>query len=238
MTSLRSRSFKGLLLFHEFAFLVLVLVTGSLGALWSYFWQQSSGEALRLNALMHQADQIRGDMYRQLKEVTRARLTEDPSALGEYSSYSERVNERFGELVRSAVDDDERLAIDLMQQSYLVVRNDMDKVFTDPNEQDPSTAVLSLLAGPEPLLRFRSSFDEFLLVGKGSIESVLIEGVEPTTSARCFVATLSGHRFVGGIPGQLQEERLSDAVQMPWIRVYTERGTLQVRSERVLWIKT
>ena len=111
-------------------------------------------------------------------------------------------------------------------------------VFTDPNEHDPSAAVLTILASPEPLLRFRSSFDEFLLVGKGSIESVLIEGVEPTTSARCFVATLSGHRFVGGIPGQLQEERLSDAVQMPWIRVYTERGTLQVRSERVLWIKT
>ncbi len=111
-------------------------------------------------------------------------------------------------------------------------------VFADPNESDPSTAVLALLAGNEPLLRFRSSFDEFLLVGKGSIESVLIEGVEPTTSAKCFVATLSGHRFVGGVPGELAEERLSDAVQMPWIRVYTERGTIHVRSERVLWIKT
>jgi len=134
MVSLIPRSLKGLLLFHEFAFLVLVLVTGSLGSLWSYFWQQSSGEALRLNILMHHAGQIRGDMYRQLKEVTRARLTEDPSALNEYSSYSRRVDEGFGRLGRSAADDDERLAIDLMHQSYRVVHDDMNKVFTDPNE--------------------------------------------------------------------------------------------------------
>lgn len=111
-------------------------------------------------------------------------------------------------------------------------------VFADPQVQDSSSAVVALLSTPEPLLRFESSFGEFLLVGKGSIESVLVEDGEKSDSARCFVATLSGHRFVGGIPGDLHSERLSDAVQLPWIEVLTERGTLHVRSERVLWIKT
>ncbi len=111
-------------------------------------------------------------------------------------------------------------------------------VFADPRVEDASEAVVSLLSTPEPLLRFESSFGEFLLVGKGSIESVLVEDAASSDSARCFVATLSGHRFVGGIPGELQAERLSDAVQLPWIEVLTERGTLHVRSERILWIKT
>ena len=111
-------------------------------------------------------------------------------------------------------------------------------VFADPQAEEASAAVVALLSTPEPLLRFESSFGEFLLVGKGSIESVLVEDAETSDSARCFVATLSGHRFVGGIPGELAVERLSDAVQLPWIEVLTERGTLHVRSERVLWIKT
>ncbi len=111
-------------------------------------------------------------------------------------------------------------------------------VFADPQEDDASDAVVTLLSTPEPLLRFESSFGEFLLVGKGSIESVLVEDAASSDSARCFVATLSGHRFVGGIPGELHAERLSDAVQLPWIEVLTERGTLHVRSERILWIKT
>ncbi len=111
-------------------------------------------------------------------------------------------------------------------------------VFADPQAEDSSSAVVALLSTPEPLLRFESSFGEFLLVGKGSIESVLVEDGTKSDSARCFVATLSGHRFVGGIPGELRAERLSDAVQLPWIEVLTERGTLHVRSERVLWIKT
>lgn len=111
-------------------------------------------------------------------------------------------------------------------------------VFADPQAEDASAAVVALLSTPEPLLRFKSSFGEFLLIGKGSIESVLVENGPSTDTARCFVATLSGHRFIGGIPGELRAERLSDAVQLPWIEVLTDRGTLHVRSERILWIKT
>ena len=134
MPSFMPHSLKRLLIFHESAFLVLVLVTGSLGALSAYYWQQSSLEAIRLNVLMHQTQQIRGDMYRQLKEVTRARLTEDPSALNEYSSYSARIDEGFGRLDQKASDEEERLGVDYMLQTYQVVRDDMNKVFTDPNE--------------------------------------------------------------------------------------------------------
>lgn len=128
------RSLKGLLAFHESAFLVLVLVTGGVGGLSAYYWQQSSLEAIRLNVLMHQAQQIRGDMYRQIKEVTRARLTEDPSMLDEYSSYSARVDDGFARLVSNARDPEVRTALDYMRQAYRVVRDDMNKVFTDPNE--------------------------------------------------------------------------------------------------------
>lgn len=134
MSKLIPRSLKGLLIFHESAFLVLVVVTGALGGLSAYYWQQSSLEAIRLNVLMHQTQQIRGDMYRQLKEVTRARLTEDPSSLGEYSEVSSRIDAGFRRLLDEAADEDERLGITYMQQTYRVVRDDMDKVYIDPYE--------------------------------------------------------------------------------------------------------
>ena len=80
-------SLKGLLLLNESTFLVLVLVTATLTGLWAWFWTQSSQEAARIETLARLAERVRGDMYRQLHEVTHARLTENPAVLQVYSGY-------------------------------------------------------------------------------------------------------------------------------------------------------
>ncbi len=169
------RSLKGLLLFNETVFLLLVVATGVLGGVWAHFWQQSSEEGLRINALSHDAEQIRGDMYRQLKEVNRARLTEDQSALTVYASYATRIEKLFDNLTTRATDDSEQLAITFMQQSFEVVRADMDKVFTNPFEV--GEAVRMKLLDPayeeELLGEFESAvriFNEIMAVRRERLE--------------------------------------------------------------------
>ncbi len=125
-------SLKGLLLLNEGAFVVLLLVTAAVGVLSAWHWHQSFREAVRINALLQGAERIRGDMYGQVEEVIRARLTEDPSVLDRYTPFGERIDRRFQQLQRLTRDEDERRALRYLRDSYQVVLADMNKVFTDP----------------------------------------------------------------------------------------------------------
>ncbi|MCI0400668.1 MAG: HAMP domain-containing histidine kinase [Gammaproteobacteria bacterium] len=125
-------SLKSLLLTHELAFLFLVAVTGVLGGLSAYFWHQTSAESVRINILIGSAQQIRSDLFRQIKEVTRARLMEDPKAVTLYTDYSRRIDEGFNELRRHAVSRPEDIAIQSMQRAYRVIQKDMNNIFSDP----------------------------------------------------------------------------------------------------------
>ena len=127
-------SLKGLFLLNDSTFLVLVVVTATLTGLWGWFWTQSSQEAARIETLTRLAERVRGDMYRQLHEVTHARLTENPAALHVYSGYRRQIAERFARLRALAHDDNERAAVDYLHDAYEVVLEDMEKVFIDPNE--------------------------------------------------------------------------------------------------------
>ena len=81
MGPLLPRSLQGLLLLSESVLLALVVIAGGLGAAGTLLWRDSSEEALRMNGQLQQAERIRGDLYRQIGEATRARLMEDVEAL-------------------------------------------------------------------------------------------------------------------------------------------------------------
>ena len=127
-------SLKGLLLLNESTFLVLVLVTATLSGLWAWLWTESSQEAARLETVARLAERVRGDTYRQLHEVTHARLTENPAALNVYPGYRSQIAGRFDRLRHLVRDENERVAVDYLHEAYAVVLDDMEKVFTDPNE--------------------------------------------------------------------------------------------------------
>ena len=131
MTSPTNRSLRHLLLTHETAFLILVVVAGAVGGASAYFWQQSSQETIRLNDLAHDAQEIRTQAYRQLNEVALAKLRDDPEADQLFGAFTDLIKERFNELRRRSESRDEGYAIQDLQQHYGQLREEMAKVFGD-----------------------------------------------------------------------------------------------------------
>lgn len=123
---------RRLLLFHESALLLLVVITVALGGAWGYAWQQGARESVRLNALIYSAVQARSDLYRQIKEVTEARLMENPAALEMYQRYSRRVERQLNTLRRRADSHAEEMAIQEIERTYRVIQQDMNRSFVDP----------------------------------------------------------------------------------------------------------
>ena len=128
----RPKSLRNLLLIHEIAFLLLVAVTGMIGGLSAYFWQQYSVESERINNLIFNTEQIRSGLFRQIQEAIRARLLEDVEALELYGEYSRTIDQQFNALQQNSSSHDEDEAIQNLHASYREMQKDMNKIFTDP----------------------------------------------------------------------------------------------------------
>lgn len=128
----KESSLRRLLTVHESALVFLVVVTVVLGGLWGAFWQQTSIESVRLNALAYTAQKVRSDLFRQIKEVTIARLMEDENALRLYAKYSRQIDQSFNELRQQSETKAEQEAVQAMQVAYRVVQSDMNTIFDDP----------------------------------------------------------------------------------------------------------
>ncbi|MGH8119870.1 MAG: ATP-binding protein [Gammaproteobacteria bacterium] len=128
----RPHSLRKLLLVHEIAFFLLVAVTGVMGVMSTYFWKHYATESERLNQLSLGAEQIRSELFRQIQEVIRGRLQEDPRALELYGKYSKNISRLFNTMRRNSAFRDEDEAVNGMQISYRELQQDMNKIFTNP----------------------------------------------------------------------------------------------------------
>ncbi len=125
-------SLRKLLFVQEVAFLLLLALTGLLGGLSAYFWQQNSEESVRLNELSYVTEQIRSELFRQIQEAIRARLLEDVRSLELYGEYSRRIDKNFNKLRSNAISRVENTAIQDLHVSYREIQKDMNSIFADP----------------------------------------------------------------------------------------------------------
>ncbi|MGE0860317.1 MAG: ATP-binding protein [Gammaproteobacteria bacterium] len=116
------RSLRRLLLAHDLAFLVLLIITGGLAALWGSLWQQSSLESMRLRGMSHTGEQIRAMVYRQMHEVTAAALRDDAQVRELDSRHARAVQEAFNALRRDSGSRGEDYAVQNLQTAFSLLR--------------------------------------------------------------------------------------------------------------------
>ncbi len=109
---------QGSLLLHELSFVLLILIMASVAIGWAFAWQKSSEESLRLTAMNSHTQNIRGELYRQLKEVFDATFLSDQDAADEYDLYLRRIHAYLDDLQILAEDTAERQAIDRIAGAY------------------------------------------------------------------------------------------------------------------------
>ena len=153
MTRAHKRSLSRLLLVHEVAFLFLVAVTGLLTGLSAYIWQKTSAASIRINNSIYLSEQLRGELYRQLQEVSGARWLGDLEALEVYYEYSRRIGRHFNQLRRTSLTRDEDEVIQALQLAYRKIQIDIYRIVDEPDQAD---------AGSRPhVLDFRATGDMF-----------------------------------------------------------------------------
>ncbi|MCB4810909.1 HAMP domain-containing protein [Methylovorus menthalis] len=130
----KPKSLKDLLLIHELAFIMLVCLAGAAGGVGIHLWDKSSHESQRINLLIQEIQQTRGDLYRQMKELFDAYFLKDPQAKDEYDAYTVSVGAHFVKLNRLAVGDEERAAIDELRKSYATFITETSTIFNHQNE--------------------------------------------------------------------------------------------------------
>ncbi|MEM7543031.1 MAG: HAMP domain-containing sensor histidine kinase [Pseudomonadota bacterium] len=125
-------SLRRVMLVHEIAFLLLVMVTGGLAGAWAYYWQQSSQETIRLNALARTAQEIQSDQFRQLQEVALAGLRDDNSAPEVLRRYSRIIRENLNELRRRSINRAEDYSVQELQEAFSKLQLSLRQILDDP----------------------------------------------------------------------------------------------------------
>ena len=114
----KNKSLKDLLLIHELAFILLIILAATAGAIGIHLWEKSSQEASRISLLVVEVQQTRGDLYRQMKELFDAYFLDDATARKEYSDFTFSIEKHFDQLQTITVGEAEKSAINELHASY------------------------------------------------------------------------------------------------------------------------
>ncbi|MEI8362075.1 MAG: ATP-binding protein [Betaproteobacteria bacterium] len=114
----KNKSLKDLLLIHELAFILLITLAATAGAIGIHLWEKSSIESNRISALVSEVQQTRGDLYRQMKELFDAYFLDDLGARAEYNNFTISVEKHFVRLKKITVGEAEKTAINDLHASY------------------------------------------------------------------------------------------------------------------------
>lgn len=140
------RSIQGSLLLHELSFFIIILVTASVGIVWAFAWQKSSEESLRLTSMNNHMQNIRGELYRQLKEVFDANFLADTDAPKEYEQYTDRITGFIQDLKQEAEQENEFQAVIDIELAYQRFHDETHALLTviRPSEQQKELLNLQL----------------------------------------------------------------------------------------------
>ncbi|MDP8567470.1 sensor histidine kinase [Methylophilus aquaticus] len=118
-----------LLLLHDLYFIALIIFAVGSGAYGIYLWDQASKQSQRINILVQEIYLVRGDLYRQMKELFDAFFLQEGSALAEYNQYTTSILMHLEQLQKIAVDAEEREALNEIEEKYRKFVNEAPALF-------------------------------------------------------------------------------------------------------------
>lgn len=157
----RFHSIQGSLLLHELSFVVLILITASVAIGWALAWQKSSEESLRLTAMNSHTQSIRGELYRQLKEVFDASFLNDQNARDEYNLYLRRITAYLDDLDTLAAEDEEIQGIKRIALAYAEFHRQTRQMLTPQKPTIEQKQLLDHQLEQYTFTELESAFSEF-----------------------------------------------------------------------------
>lgn len=118
-----------LLLFHDLYFIALIILAVASGAYGIYLWDKASKQSQRINFVIQEIYLVRGDLYRQTKELFDAFFLQEEKALGEYNLYTTSILNHLEQLQSIAIDQQERAAILDIELKYRSLVNEAPALF-------------------------------------------------------------------------------------------------------------
>lgn len=115
----KNKSLKDILIIHELAFILLILLAATAGGIGINLWQSLTQETQRISVLVAEVQQTRGDLYRQMKELFDGFFLADSGARAEYNDFTQAVEKHFIKLNSMAVNPEEKAAIADLHKNYL-----------------------------------------------------------------------------------------------------------------------
>ncbi len=155
----RFNNIQGSLLFHELSFVLIIMLTAGLGVSWVLAWQNNSQESLRLTALNTHMQHVRGDLYRQIKEVFDVIFLNDDSAEQQYFGYSQAIKHELNQMQLLARSENEQQQVQKIADTY-------DAFYAETrtyiNSEDNEVTEKQLLLLDQPLEQFTLNVFETL----------------------------------------------------------------------------
>ena len=155
----RFNNIQGSLLFQEVSFVLIIMLTAGLGVSWVLAWQNNSQESLRLTALNTHMQHVRGDLYRQIKEVFDVIFLNDDSAEQQYFGYSQAIKHELNQMQLLARSENEQQQVQKIADTY-------DAFYAETrtyiNSEDNEVTEKQLLLLDQPLEQFTLNVFETL----------------------------------------------------------------------------
>lgn len=129
---------------HELAFITLIFFAVVSGGYGIHIWDKASKESQRINVLVQEIHSIRGDLYRQMKELFDAFFLQDGEALTEYNDYTQSILNHFEYLQSIAQGDEEKQVITEIEQNYRNFVNEAPTLFFQYQANPDSSTQKSL----------------------------------------------------------------------------------------------
>ncbi|WP_036307579.1 HAMP domain-containing sensor histidine kinase [Methylophilus sp. 5] len=120
---------RHLLLFHDLYFIALIVLAVASGGYGIYLWDKASKQSQRINFVIQEIYLVRGDLYRQTKELFDAFFLQEENALQEYNQYTSSILEHLERLQNIAIDQEERDALMDIERKYRNLVNEAPALF-------------------------------------------------------------------------------------------------------------